>query len=201
VIELESELAATSHELKTNALLGKNQSALIERGKQELQQNLQENEIKRQVAILAPADGIVTSILVQPGQSVGSTPLLSIIPKDSVLQAEIYAPSNAIGFIKGGGTVLLRYRAFPYQKFGQFRGQIISISRAPVDARAANGMQSVSPAQMYRITVGLPAQAVSAYGQQEKLQAGMELDADILMDTRRLYEWLFEPLYSLKGKV
>jgi len=30
---------------------------------------------------------------------------------------------------------------------------------------------------------------------------GMLLDADILQDTRRLYEWVLEPLYSLTGKL
>ena len=30
---------------------------------------------------------------------------------------------------------------------------------------------------------------------------GMLLDADILGERRRLIEWVFEPLYSLKGRV
>jgi membrane fusion protein len=28
----------------------------------------------------------------------------------------------------------------------------------------------------------------------------MEVEADVLLETRRLYEWVFEPLYALAGK-
>jgi membrane fusion protein len=28
----------------------------------------------------------------------------------------------------------------------------------------------------------------------------MAVEADVLLDTRRLYEWVLEPLYSLRGK-
>ena len=44
-------------------------------------------------------------------------------------------------------------------------------------------------------------QAVTAYGNEEPLKPGMLLDADILGEKRRLIEWVFEPLYSLKGRV
>ena len=51
------------------------------------------------------------------------------------------------------------------------------------------------------MTVALDMQAVTAYGNEEPLKPGMLLDADILGEKRRLIEWVFEPLYSLKGRV
>ncbi|MNW16140.1 hypothetical protein D3C71_2148940 [compost metagenome] len=45
----------------------------------------------------------------------------------------------------------------------------------------------------------MAAQAVTAYGKPEPLKPGMLLEADILGEKRRLIEWVFEPLYSLKG--
>ena len=53
----------------------------------------------------------------------------------------------------------------------------------------------------YRVTVVLDKQAVTAFGKPEPLKPGMLLDADVLGEKRRLIEWVFEPLYSLKGKV
>ena len=32
------------------------------------------------------------------------------------------------------------------------------------------------------------------------LQAGMQLEADVVTDSRRLIEWMFEPLFTLTGK-
>jgi membrane fusion protein len=49
--------------------------------------------------------------------------------------------------------------------------------------------------------VALDQQAVKAYGQAQPLAAGMRLDADVLLDKRRLIEWLFEPLLSVTGRV
>ncbi|WP_165786326.1 hypothetical protein [Methylomonas sp. Kb3] len=54
---------------------------------------------------------------------------------------------------------------------------------------------------MYRVTVEIDKQAVQAYRQDIPLQSGMLLDADIWLDHRRLIEWVFDPLYSILGRV
>ena len=70
--------------------------------------------------IRAPGDGFITSIVGHAGQPVAANaPLLTIVPA-SDLRAELLAPSSAVGFIAPGERVLLRYDAFPYQKFGQY---------------------------------------------------------------------------------
>ena len=43
--------------------------------------------------------------------------------------------------------------------------------------------------------------AVTAYGTELPLQAGMVLDADIALDQRRIFEWVFDPLYSITGRL
>ena len=53
----------------------------------------------------------------------------------------------------------------------------------------------------YRITVALAQQAITAYGKPEPLKPGMLLDADVMGEKRRLIEWIFEPLYSLAGRL
>ena len=54
---------------------------------------------------------------------------------------------------------------------------------------------------MYRIIVALDAQSVAAYGVAQPLVPGMQLDADVLLDRRRLIEWLFEPVLGIKGRI
>lgn len=53
----------------------------------------------------------------------------------------------------------------------------------------------------YRVLVALDQQAILAYGKREPLRPGMRLDADILGERRRLYEWILEPIYSIRGQV
>jgi membrane fusion protein len=124
------------------------------------------------------------------------------VPSGATLEAHLYAPSRSVGFVRAGQQVLLRYRAYPYQKFGHHRGVISSVSRTAIDPSElpAGFAAAGAPAEpLYRITVRLERQFVSAYGEDVRLQPGMQLDADVVLERRRLYEWVLDPIYALTG--
>ncbi|WP_028919612.1 HlyD family secretion protein [Pseudoxanthomonas suwonensis] len=163
-----------------------------------LEQEQVETRARGELVLTAAVDGIVTALLAKPGQAVqAGQPLLSVLPGDGVLEAELLVPSRAIGFIEPGDRVMLRYQAYPYQKFGHQQGRVERISRSALGPGELGNVQAAEP--YYRVTVALARQAVVAYGREEPLRPGMLLDADILGERRRLVEWLLEPLYSLKG--
>jgi len=54
---------------------------------------------------------------------------------------------------------------------------------------------------VYRVTVRIKSQAVTAYGQAHTLKPGMLAEADIVQDTRKLWEWALEPIFSVSGKL
>ncbi|OLU23288.1 HlyD family secretion protein [Pseudomonas sp. PA15(2017)] len=185
-----------------------NQRAGIKRQLSVVEQELAESEARRTLLITAPEPGIATAVFAEPGRAVDSSrPLLSIAPANASFQAELYAPSRAIGFIRAGDPVRIRYQAYPYQKFGQYHGRVQSISRTSIPYAQLSNMVGGVPLAglegepLYRLRVTLDDQAVKAYGEPRPLQNGMLLDAQILQDTRRLYEWVLEPLYSLTGKL
>ena len=161
-----------------------------------------ELEATQESAITAQLPGTVTSILVKAGESVqAGQQLLSVLPANSALQADLLLPSRAIGFVRPGAAVQLRYQAFPYQKFGHHRGLVRQVSRNAVDpaqARALLGGLAINE-PFYRVTVELTNQFVTAYGRAEPLKSGMLLEADIASDRRSLIEWLFEPLHALQS--
>ena len=174
-------------------------SASMQRDLATLEQESLETETRRELAVVAPLAGVVAAQLAKPGQAVqAGQPLLSVLPGDGRLEAELLVPSRAIGFIAPGDAVLLRYQAYPYQKFGHHTGKVTRISRSALSS-AELGTQAQEP--FYRVVVALRAQTVQAYGKAERLKPGMVLDADILGEKRSLIEWVFEPLYSLKGKL
>jgi multidrug efflux pump subunit AcrA (membrane-fusion protein) len=105
------------------------------------------------------------------------------------LQARLSVPSRAIGFIAPGDRILLRYRAFPYQTFGHQVGRVASISPDAIAPAGAAG----NSGQVYRVLVDLQQQAITARGKSRPLRPGMLLDADILGERRRLYEWILKP--------
>ncbi len=190
--------------LRTQAAIGE-----IERDLASLAQESAETEAKQRIVIRAPQDGIVTAVLAEPGHSVSpAAALASLLPADAKLQAQLFAPSSAVGFVRAHQAVQLRYQAFPYQKFGHHAGQVLQVSRTPLQAAELAGLplpewlKSTPGAEpLYRITVTLDQQAVQAYGQAQPLAAGMQLEADVLLDRRRLIEWIFEPLLSVTGRV
>lgn len=143
----------------------------------------------------APVAGRVLALPRQVGQAVEpATPLVIIAPEDARLEAELFVPSRAAGFIRAGQTVKLKYEAFPFQRFGAGLGTVRSVSRtviAPTDALAA-GIKVDEP--VFRVRVRIQEEAVRAYGDAVPLQPGMLLNAEIITDRRTLLAWLLDPV-------
>ena len=155
-------------------------------------------EANGEMLLTAPVAGLVASRLVEVGQAVQTgQPMLSLLPEGAALRAQLLVPSSSIGFVKPGDRVRLRYRAYPYQKFGSHEGRVMRVSRSAIPPQS--NQQASEP--VYRVLVGLNRQSVLAYGVAEPLRPGMIVDADILGERRRLYEWILEPLYSVTGKI
>lgn len=190
-------------------LRAQSQQGEIGRDLARLAQEASENEARRRVVIRAPQDGLITAVLSEVGQAVtANAALVSLLPQGAKLQALLFAPSSAVGFLKPDQTVQLRYQAFPYQKFGHHEARVVQVSRTPLQISdlaalpVPEAMKTNAAAEpMYRITVALNEQTVRAYGQDQALAAGMQIDADVLLDRRRLIEWIFEPLLSVTGRL
>ncbi|HEY3518047.1 MAG TPA: HlyD family efflux transporter periplasmic adaptor subunit [Gammaproteobacteria bacterium] len=161
-----------------------------------------ENDARRASIVSAPASGTVTAPMGEIAEPVERGHVLArIVPDDAVLAAELLAPSRAVGFVAAGAEVRLRYAAFPYQKFGQAPGTVVSVSEAPLAPTDGAARAGARGEPVYRVVVALRSQAVMAYGAPRRLLPGMEVEADVLLETRRLYEWALEPLYALAGRV
>jgi membrane fusion protein len=143
-------------------------------------------------------------IMIKKGQMLNAgQSAISILPSDSELVARMMVNTKSIGFIQAGQRVVLRYKAFPYQKFGQQYGKVIEVSRtalSPQEVATLTGKNNVEE-QQYRVLVALDKQTIKAYMQNESLKPGMALDADFIVDKRRLYEWVLEPIFALGHKI
>jgi membrane fusion protein len=170
----------------------------------DIDKSLVENEGKHATLLRSPVDGIVSAAILQPGEAVsaGQT-LLTILPDGSHMEAQFLVPSRAIGLMRAGDAMALRYRAYPYQRFGQFVGHVTGISRTSLSKAEANalGNDGQDPEAMYRVQVALAAESIQVYGKAETFLPGMMVDADVLVERRSLFEWVFEPLYGVREKL
>ncbi|MFZ6769142.1 HlyD family secretion protein [Undibacterium sp. Di26W] len=218
-IALQAELDSLSNSLATDL-------TQIERAKASLKQEVAENANRQAVQIVAMQAGTISALTNQPGQAINAGQVLaSLIPVDvkanaddknasvkaGLLEAHLYAPSRTAGFIRPGQEVLIRYSAFPYQKFGLHTATVIDVSRtpfAPAELPAhlastilSNAQQAIngfnSSEALYRIKVRLNEQSINAYGEAQTLKPGMTLEVDVLQDKRRIWEWILEPVLAL----
>lgn len=162
-----------------------------------LDQQATQTETQGRYVVVATVAGRVAALPVDVGQTVAPGAAVAVLtPGDSALEAELYAPSRAAGFVREGQEVRLMYQAFPHQKFGTGEGVVTSVSRtvlAPAEV-AIPGLQVQEP--VFRVRVKLARDSVAAYGESLPLQPGMLLSADVVIDRRSLLEWLLDPLYA-----
>lgn len=198
---LQQDQAELQGDLRALPLLASSTAGSLERDLAQLERETVEQDAEQRIVVRAPRDGTISTTLAEPGQSVSpASALATLLPAGARLQAQLYAPSSAVGFVQAGQQVRLRFEAFAYQKYGHYPGHVVQVSRTPL---AASEMAALAlPAMaaggepMFRITVALDEPAPEL-----PLAAGMRLQADVLLERRRLIEWLFEPLLGFKGRL
>jgi membrane fusion protein len=194
----EAQSTLTNLPLKQSA-----QKLAVERSLALAEQELAEVEGRRQITIVSPVEGVATASMASVGTSVQvGMPLVSIVPHGAQLQAELMAGSQAVGLIKQGQQVALRYSAFPHQHYGRYTGQVASVSKAPVMAGGGAGADQNNTANpLYRVLVTLDSQSVRSKDRELALAPGMTVEADLMLETRSLGAWLAEPLHTLRAMV
>jgi membrane fusion protein len=201
------DLDAADAELRDLKVQTERDAAALQRNVSTVEQDLTDSEARREILIRSPQSGVVTAITAQQGQTVSAgQSVAAVLPAASALEAEIYAPSRSIGFVKPGMQVLLRYQAYPFQKFGQHTATVTEVASTSLrpDEMTMPGATSSSGAAaepLYRIRLKLDKQTVKAYGQDMPLRSGMLVDASVLLERRYLYEWVLEPLFSVSGRL
>lgn len=149
----------------------------------------------------ASQDGIVkdlathtTGTVVQPG-----TVLLTLVPKDEILRAEVWVSNEDIGFVRQGQSVKLKFAAFPFQKYGMLEGSVEHVSADAADNNTGNGNTQTDPAKknqplVYKALVTLQQMNLEMDGQRFVLSAGMQTNAEIKLGDRTVMEYLLSPV-------
>lgn len=181
----------------------------IDNGIAVVKQEQAENDLRAGQISVAPFDGKITGVSIQPGQQLmPGTLLASLIPHDAKLVAHVYVASSQIGFVEAGQLALMRYAAYPYQKFGTAKATVLDVAKSPyalqeLPVHIAETLSSTARASelFYRVTLALESQTFEVYGEPQSLRVGMLVEADIIQERRRLFEWIFEPIYAIGARI
>jgi multidrug efflux pump subunit AcrA (membrane-fusion protein) len=143
------------------------------------------------LTIRAPYNAVVLSLaqrnagtVINAGQELCQLARVDAIPLARLSLSERGLPKLAVE-----QQVRLFFDAFPYQRYGTSKGTLEWISPAAVSS--ADGQMFVARAVLAHtwIRVG---------GQQRQLRAGMKGEARIVVGSRRLIEYAFEPVRQLR---
>ena len=152
----------------------------------------------------APQAGVIKDVattskgaVVQPGMV-----LLTLVPKDEPLLAEVQVKNEDVGFVQTGQSVRLKVAAYPFQKYGLLEGRIQTL--APDAQTSNNNKPDQSAPQGYRALVRLETQFLESLTgdarQRKSLEAGMQVAAEIHQGRRSIMEYLLSPVQKVAAE-
>ena len=149
----------------------------------------QTNVLISNIEVTAPMGGTVFDVSVSRGSVVQSQgeakPLLKIIPAGD-LQAKVYLPNSAIGFIQPGQRADVGLTSFPRDQYGFIPATVQRIGSDALTSEEQQRVLGTSADGLYFPAVlKLERQTLKAGQRNVALQPGMSLTADVFLRERR----------------
>jgi HlyD family secretion protein len=152
----------------------------------------------------ASQDGVVKDLATHTIGTVTSpgTILMTLVPKDEILRAEVWVKNDDIGFVRETQSAKIKLAAFTFQKYGMLKGEVAHVSADSAEQGAAPGAGGAGQSQpkgapvplAYKALVNLRSQFLEADGQKYNLAPGMQVSAEIHLGTRTVLEYLLSPV-------
>jgi membrane fusion protein len=206
----------SSAKVKIITLLGelldlKNRASSIDRNLDEKQesfiievanidQKILDAEKNKEYLIVAPFDGVITSVTAHVGERVTTGQQIAVlVPHGAAVRVELLSLSDSLGEVTNGQRVKMRVAAYPYQWYGKIGGIIETISAAPINMTSQVQAKGDSSGKgLFRIVVR---PELTEQQTDISLLPGMEVETEIYVKTRKVYEWLFVPVKKAYERV
>jgi membrane fusion protein len=108
-------------------------------------------------------------------------------------------PARAIGKVRLGQNVSIRYDAFPYQRYGTFKGHVTNVANTmtlPQEVDRVSPLKLTEPA--YMVDVAIERQRIAmANGRWGSLRPDMLLSASVEVDRSPLLSWVGESVFGV----
>jgi membrane fusion protein len=197
---LRLEISQSSYQLERLPLLTDNEITTVENQLSNINKEITVVLERTEFTLKAPSGGVVTLVNVKQGDPVQlGLEAVALVNPESQLQVVLHVPSRAVGFLEVGQSVRIMYDSFPFQKFGSQTARIREISKTSLSPSDFNG-PFIAAEPVFLVKADLGRSTLRAYGQDRKLQVGMNLSAEVVLENRTLIEWILEPVFTLRGR-
>jgi len=155
----------------------------------------------------APQDGVVKDLVtttigsvVQPGAV-----LLTLVPKDEPLRAEVSIRNEDVGFVREGQLVRIKLAAYPFTKYGMLEGTVETLGAdASRLSDTATSERDPAPTRestsVFKAIIELKSQRLETNGLRLPIVAGMAVQAEIREDERTVLEYLLSPVRQIANE-
>ncbi len=166
---------------------------------QRLQQEVAKQDHRHALLELkAPQDGRVKDLATHTAGTVAQpgTILMTLVPVDETLLAEVWLSNEDVGFVRPGQPVKLKLAAFQFQKYGMLDAQVEQVAADAADRQDDENSQPGKPvAQLaYRTSISLDKQELKVDDVAYRLASGMQVSAEIKLGERTVLEYLLSPV-------
>jgi len=175
-------------------------AAQAERAQQELAKNEHRFGL---LELRAPQPGVVKDLATHTVGTVTSpgTILMTLVPENDKLLAEVWVSNQDVGFIRPGQDVKLKLVAFQFQKYGMIEGKVRQVSADATEAPSPNtrsdalsGRDRPMGPLAFRALVDLSSQELVADQERYALGSGMQVAGEIHLGTRSILEYVLSPV-------
>ena len=149
----------------------------------------------------APVAGVAFDVAVTPGAVLADSakPLLKVVPQQQ-LQARVYLPNAAIGFVQPGQKALVSLDSFPAADYGRIGAKVVAVGSDALPPEQQREVLGTEVRGLYfPATLQLDRQSLQAGRRSIPLTAGMSLTADLQLRERRFIS-LFTAFFDDKLK-
>jgi len=163
--------------------------------------------------VIVGAPGTLAAVNVREGAEVKAGDTIAAIGDPGApFTIGLQAPSKTMGLLAIGQRVVLKYDAFPYKTFGVKYGRTVAINTQPLslpkddetspmlDMQLAKAGPRPPPQSKYLIEVEPEDRTIVAYGAERPILIGSTLSADVVVERRRLIDWVLDPIFAMRGR-
>lgn len=195
IAKLQADRAAFSQDWREKVM---EELVVVKRERDSVGDQLRKAERKTELTIVtAPADSVVQEIAKRSTGSVlkEAEPLLTLIPLDAPLEAEVEIDARYISYLRAGDRARIKLDTFPFQEYGVINGSVRTVSedsfvRTPGDGQGqASGREA-----FYRARVTLEKESLEGPLADIRFLPGMTLTAEVVFGERTVISYLLYPI-------
>ena len=146
-------------------------------------------QIEKQIqTIKAPIDGYINTVKIHTigGVVAPAEELMTVVPKDAVMEVKAKVFNKDIGFVKENMPVTVKVDTYNFQKYGYLNGKVAIVS--------PNSITDERLGEIYEVYIELENTHLFVEGKDETAKIGMTTTNEIKIGKRRIIEFFIYPL-------